>query len=257
MFKKHLLLITILIFLSCNSKNDDNTEYPEFQIGVVADCQYCYCEPTAVRFYKESPDRLCEAVGILNKQPLDFTVHLGDFIDKDFSSFDTITPIWKSLKSNKYHVLGNHDEPRLASRYGEGRARAAAVLVLTLRGTPTIYYGDELGMTDGLIPAGREQDPWGRRYPHLNRDKCRTPMQWTSGDGMSFTTAGTAPWLPFSDAEANVASQIDNPDSMLTLYRTLLELRHREPALTIGSFKILETSSEHVLDTNVSTTESR
>ncbi len=109
MFKKHLLLITILIFLSCNSKNDDNTEYPEFQIGVVADCQYCYCEPTAVRFYKESPDRLCEAVGILNKQPLDFTVHLGDFIDKDFSSFDTITLIWKSLKSNKYHVLGNHD----------------------------------------------------------------------------------------------------------------------------------------------------
>jgi glycosidase len=110
-----------------------------------------------------------------------------------------------------------------------------------------MYYGDELAMTDGMIPAGQEQDPWGKRYPHLNRDKCRTPMQWTSGDGMSFTTAGTAPWLPFSDPGTTVASQIDDPNSMLTLYRTLLELRHREPALAIGGLKMLDTSSDHVL----------
>jgi glycosidase len=145
------------------------------------------------------------------------------------------------------HVLGNHDEPRLASRYGTSRARAAAVLLLTLRGTPTMYYGDELGMTDAFIPVGQEQDPWGKHYPHLNRDKCRTPMQWTSEDGMSFTRAGTTPWLPFSDTSTTVASQIDDPDSMLTLYRTLLDLRHREPALMAGSIRLLDTEEAPVL----------
>ena len=109
MFKKSIPLFAILIFLSCNTKEDSKNEYPEFEIGVVADCQYCYCEATEVRFYKESPDRLQEAVTILNKQPLDYTIHLGDFIDKDFSSFDTVAPIWRSLKADKYHVLGNHD----------------------------------------------------------------------------------------------------------------------------------------------------
>jgi len=109
MFNKSLPLFAILIFLSCNTKKHSKIEYPEFEIGVVADCQYCYCEATDVRFYKESPDRLQEAVTILNRQPLDYTIHLGDFIDKDFSSFDTLAPIWRSLKSDKYHVLGNHD----------------------------------------------------------------------------------------------------------------------------------------------------
>ncbi len=109
MFNKSIPFFAILIFLSCNTKNDSIIEYPEFEIGVVADCQYCYCEPTDIRFYKESPDRLREAVSILNGQSLDYTIHLGDFIDRDFSSFDTVAPIWKSLKADKYHVLGNHD----------------------------------------------------------------------------------------------------------------------------------------------------
>ena len=144
-------------------------------------------------------------------------------------------------------VLGNHDEPRLTTRYGTARAPAAAVLLLTLRGTPTMYYGDELGMTDGVIPPGQERDPWGKQYPHLNRDACRTPMQWTSEVGMSFTTAGTEPWLPFSDAMTTVSSQADDPDSMLTLYRTLLKHRHEEPALAIGSITMLDTNNDHVL----------
>ena len=109
MFIKSIPLFAILIFLSCNTKKDSKIEYPEFEIGVIADCQYCYCEATGIRFYKKSPDRLQEAVTILNKQPLDYTIHLGDFIDKDFSSFDTVAPIWRTLKSDKYHVLGNHD----------------------------------------------------------------------------------------------------------------------------------------------------
>ena len=72
-------------------------------------------------------------------------------------------------------------------------------------------------------------------------------MQWAHGDGMSFTKAGTIPWLPFSDARTTVASQIDDLDSILTLYRTLLALRHKEPTLAIGSLKMLDPSSEHVL----------
>jgi alpha-glucosidase len=110
-----------------------------------------------------------------------------------------------------------------------------------------MYYGDELGMTDGFIPVGQEQDPWGKHYPHLNRDKCRTPMQWTSDDGMTFTGPGTTPWLPFSDTSTTVASQIDDSDSMLTLYRTLLDLRHREPALTLGSIRLLGAAEAQVL----------
>jgi glycosidase len=145
------------------------------------------------------------------------------------------------------HVLGNHDEARLATRYGADRARAAAVLLLTLRGTPTMYYGDELGMRDGTIPPGVEQDPWGQRYPHLNRDQCRTPMQWTSDSGMGFTSQDTTPWLPFSDTATTVASQVDEPDSMLTLYRNLLGLRRREPTLAVGGITMLSSSKEHVL----------
>ena len=145
------------------------------------------------------------------------------------------------------HVLGNHDEPRLAARYGEDRARAAAVLLLTLRGTPTMYYGDELGMTSGDIPLGQEQDPWGKRYPDLNRDKCRTPMQWDTSEGMGFTTPGTTPWLPFADAVTSVASQIQDQGSMLALYQELLSLRATTPSLSIGGIRMLESNRENVL----------
>lgn len=109
MINKTIAFFLISITLGCTGKNESKNEYPEFEIGVMADCQYCYCEPTEVRFYKKSADRLREAVRTLNRQRLDYTVHLGDFIDKDFSSFDTLTPIWSSLKADRYHVLGNHD----------------------------------------------------------------------------------------------------------------------------------------------------
>ena len=79
------------------------------------------------------------------------------------------------------YVLGNHDEIRIATRYGERRARLATLMLLTLRGTPTLYYGDELGMIQADIPPEEQQDPWGKRQPGLGRDGCRTPMQWTAG----------------------------------------------------------------------------
>ena len=145
------------------------------------------------------------------------------------------------------HVLGNHDEPRLATRYGAERARAAAVLLLTLRGTPTMYYGDELGMADGEIPLGEEQDPWGRTYPDLNRDRCRTPMQWSTGEGMAFTADDVVPWLPFSDAVTTVEAQLEDPTSMLSLYRSLLELRRGTPELMLGDITMLAPDGANVL----------
>ena len=138
------------------------------------------------------------------------------------------------------YVLGNHDEPRLASRYGEAGSRLAAMLLLTLRGTPTLYYGDEIGMRQAGIPPEQQQDPWGRRVPGLGRDGCRTPMAWTAEAGAGFTTAAT-PWLPLHDdyPTRNVAHQSQDPASLLQLYRRLLALRKTSPALQTGRYRPL------------------
>ena len=140
-------------------------------------------------------------------------------------------------------VLGNHDRSRLASRLGRGQARAAAVLLLTLRGTPTLYYGDELGMVDVPVPPNLVQDPWERNVPGrgLGRDPARTPMQWDAGARAGFCPEAATPWLPLaSDApQFNVAVQRDDPASLLTLYRRLLALRRRSPALHSGDYRLL------------------
>tara|TARA_R110001583_G_scaffold142211_5_gene294491 strand:- start:3344 stop:4246 length:903 start_codon:yes stop_codon:yes gene_type:complete len=102
-------LVPLLLIMACNTKEKPVPEYPDFEIGVIADCQYCDCEPTDVRFYKKAPARLKQAVTELNTHTLDYTIHLGDFIDRDINSFDTLIPIWGGLKSDRYHVLGNHD----------------------------------------------------------------------------------------------------------------------------------------------------
>jgi alpha-glucosidase len=135
-------------------------------------------------------------------------------------------------------VLGNHDRHRAASRVGPAQARVAAVLLLTLRGTPTLYYGDEIGMTDVPIAPGAERDPWGINLPGmgLGRDAERTPMQWAPEPGAGFTTG--SPWLPISDdwRTVNVARQRDDPASLLSLYRRLIDLRRAEPALHAGAY---------------------
>jgi len=145
------------------------------------------------------------------------------------------------------HVLGNHDEPRISTRFGVHNIRAAAVLLLTPRGTVTIYYGDELGLSDVAIPPGKEQDPWGQQYPDLNRDGCRTPMQWSLAEGMGFTRRDTIPWLPFSDPATSVASQIDEEHSTLDLYRSLISMRKVRPELAVGDMEMLDHNPENVL----------
>jgi alpha-glucosidase len=134
-------------------------------------------------------------------------------------------------------VLGNHDQPRVVSRIGEAQARVAAMLLLTLRGTPTIYYGEELGMRDVDIPSERAVDVREINTPGLGlgRDPQRTPMQWDATERGAFSDG--VPWLPLAaDAGANsVAVERDDPASMLSLYRALLDLRN-EPALAVGSY---------------------
>ncbi len=142
-------------------------------------------------------------------------------------------------------VLGNHDNPRVASRVGSGQARVAQMLLLTLRGTPTVYYGDEIGMTDAEITPGQTRDPQGIKDPAHNRDPARTPMQWNATENAGFSTA--EPWLPIPDAkETNVESQAKDPRSMLALFRQLTRLRRETLALNVGSYVPLETGSRNV-----------
>jgi alpha-glucosidase len=143
-------------------------------------------------------------------------------------------------------VLGNHDQHRIASRVGAAQARVAAMLLLTLRGTPTLYYGDEIGMRDVAIPARLVRDPFERNVPGrgLGRDPERTPMQWNSHTQAGFTRG--EPWLPVASdyRDMNVAAQRDDAKSMLTLYRRLIALRRAEPALEVGRFELVETQGE-------------
>jgi len=135
-------------------------------------------------------------------------------------------------------VLGNHDNSRVASRIGARQARVAAMLLLTLRGTPTLYYGDEIGMADGAIPPDRVQDPAELRQPAIGqgRDPERTPMQWDGSRNAGFSSG--VPWLPIGGGDCvNVVDQDSKTSSMLTFYRRLLALRGSEPALVEGAIE--------------------
>ena len=143
-------------------------------------------------------------------------------------------PRWPS------YVLSNHDNPRHRTRYGgdeaEARARAAAVLLLTLRGTPFLYAGEELGLEDAEVAPERVVDPGGR-------DGCRAPIPWTGGDGHGW---GPDAWLPFPPDVGirNVAAQKEGDDSMFRLYRNVLAARHASPALRHGSLELLDEHPE-------------
>jgi glycosidase len=137
------------------------------------------------------------------------------------------------------YVLGNHDEPRLASRLDPQAARVAAMLLLTLRGTPTLYYGDEIGLTDGYVPNEQRQDPFGFRVAGMGRDPCRTPMQWNSVIHAGFSPPTTPRlWLPVGEnyRQVNVQSQKKEPHSMLSLYRQLIAYRKGSKPLRWGKY---------------------
>jgi alpha-glucosidase len=139
----------------------------------------------------------------------------------------------------------NHDAGRLATRWAEGdpaRARVALLMLLTLRGTPFLYYGDEIGLPDVPIDPARALDPVPHRTgdPSENRDPCRTPMHWTAQAGAGFTDGGAEPWLPLGDVAAcNVADQRGDPGSTLHLVRDLIALRNSRGELRTGTYATL------------------
>jgi alpha-glucosidase len=146
-------------------------------------------------------------------------------------------------------VLGNHDQPRVASRIGREQARVAAMLLLTLRGTPVLYNGDELGLVNGDIKREDMRDPRARSCDGrgIGRDPFRTPMQWDAEPCAGFTT-GT-PWLPMAGdhGDVHVEAQRGAPDSMLALHHDLLALRRGSAALQVGDYYPVPVETEDVL----------
>jgi alpha-glucosidase len=149
-------------------------------------------------------------------------------------------------------VLGNHDQHRLASRVGADQARVANMLLLTLRGTPTCYYGDEIGMHNVFIPPEFVQDPPAVLQPEIadviGRDPERTPMQWDDSPNGGFAAEGVQTWLPLADdyRERNVAVQLQDPTSMLSYFRALTALRQSSPALTVGDYQSVDTDKDDI-----------
>ena len=148
-------------------------------------------------------------------------------------------------------VLNNHDNRRSISRYAAGalteaRAQVAATMLLTLRGTPFLYYGEELGLREGNIPRTEIVDPPGLKYwPfYKGRDGCRTPMPWDTTPNAGFSSA--RPWLRVNSdyARVNVESEQRDPNSLLNYYRRLIALRRASPALQQGAYRGLDPAGD-------------
>jgi alpha-glucosidase len=146
-------------------------------------------------------------------------------------------------------VLGNHDRPRVASRVGSEQARVAAMLLMTLRGTPTLYYGDEIGLHQIPIKPEDVRDPFERNVPGIGigRDGCRTPMQWDASRYAGFSTV--RPWLPLADnfIHENVAKLHADRTSILSLYKALIALRRKLPPLVTGAYEPIAAEGDLLL----------
>jgi alpha-glucosidase len=195
-------------------------------------------DPAAVARYYGHGDELHLAFNFsLMRQPW-----RADAMAREIARFDALVPPegWPDL------VLSSHDAPRHASRYddpalGEARARVAAMMLLCARGTPFLYYGEEIGMRNVEIPPERLQDPLARTlHPNVSRDPERTPLPWEPEPGAGFTTG--EPWLPLGPdvATRNVATARADRASLPWLYRDLITLRRAVPALHRGSFALLD-----------------
>jgi alpha-glucosidase len=156
-------------------------------------------------------------------------------------------------------VFSNHDQMRQISKLGNNmdKAKIIAMLQLTARGVPFIYYGEEIGMLNHRLPLKTAQDPVAQKYSwipqflvniitrgghtSLNRDDCRTPMQWDPSSNAGFSPKGAEPWLPIARGfeTINVESELSDPNSLMHCYRELLWLRRKMPALHSGSMNLL------------------
>lgn len=179
-----------------------------------------------------------EGVNPLKSAPFNFEGINTPWNARAFRGF--LDEFQSALKENylPIYTLGNHDKHRLASRVGPRASRTAAMMLLSLPGMPFIYYGEELGMTDVTVPPEQRKDPW--RDDNMSRDPARTPMQWDSSLNAGFTSG--KPWLPLSAnyPVLNVQNQMKNDRSMLNLYKELIRLRHKKPALRYGNYQPIE-----------------
>jgi alpha-glucosidase len=187
--------------------------------------------------------------------PMDFQI--ADVNQLSATKFRTL---FNEVENNTAHgqpeyFFSNHDQPRQWDRYGDGKhndqiAKLMAALLLTTRGTPQMYYGEELGMrTTDAARIEDVHDPIGKiGWPkEKGRDGERTPMQWNTATHAGFTTAAK-PWLPIpsSAASYNVATESANDDSIFNTYKRLLKLRKSEPALRDGEYQGINEDDPHV-----------
>jgi glycosidase len=154
------------------------------------------------------------------------------------------------------YVFGNHDQKRVISKVGNNPrvAKLLALFQFTVRGVPVTYYGEEIGMVDGDFPARAAKDPLGRQYSrvpqflldllglYVNRDGCRTPMQWDSSDNAGFCGEGAQPWLPVHESyrSVNVESELGDEGSILNVYKALLRLRRERVELQEGTLQFVD-----------------
>lgn len=179
-----------------------------------------------------------------------------DFLENRWSPAAFLKSIqkWENLGREDIwptYVLGNHDVPRIASRFGRSdeKLKLLAALQLTMRGTPFIYSGEMIGMQD--IPIKRSQilDPVGKHYwPFfIGRDGCRSPIQWDESPQAGFTSGN--PWLPVHAdyTSRNVKNQLKDENSLLNFYKRLIHLRREYPALQRGMFQALTLDPRSIL----------
>jgi len=202
--------------------------------------------------FEDYPDDHDKHLGARNFQYLEFYRRInshvalpfnfdGMFMDWSAESFRNFVSTFQGSLMPGYvpaYCFGNHDQSRLATRFGQRQARLLALLQLTLPGLPVIYYGDEIGMEDVHIAAGDVQDAFELQVPGkgLGRDPQRTPMQWSGESHMGFSIH--QPWLPTprDSGGHTVANQQLAPDSELALYQKLLELRRQHVVLRRGVY---------------------
>lgn len=215
--------------------------------------------PDRIMIFEDYPDELTSTreqylgfYGVNPKVSMPFNFE-GIGLPFSAEAYNAFIGDFQGMLNQKEHTpvycFGNHDQPRLATRNGSEQAKMLAVMQLSLPGLPVVYYGDELGMVDGIIRPEEIQDPVEKRKPGLNqgRDPERTPMQWDSGQPHAgFSTA--KPWLPVADGAGyrNVASELDDPNSFLTVYRCLLGLRARFDIFRSGDYETFGEADENV-----------
>jgi alpha-glucosidase len=202
--------------------------------GVLIGETWVYDVPTLARFYGDGVDELHLA--------FNFVFLLADFETTTLAPIVELTERLLPPRAWPVWTLGNHDMSRFATRWAEGDAglaRCALMLLMTLRGTPVLYYGDELAMADVEVPPERVLDPVALRGDpgSRGRDGARSPMPWSDAPGGGFTRPGVEPWLPLGDPSVvNVAAQREDPSSPLRLCRDLIALRRAEADLREGAY---------------------